>query len=129
MPGADEFFSVLAGDLEVARAHLDLRTVPLGPWPGVPEPDRPVVRLQLLEVASGYWGRGIGRATVDHLRFLHPGTRLAAVSVQGAAGFWEALGWDRFEHRDGRGRLPLYLAPDSPSAPLARPASQVRGRG
>jgi hypothetical protein len=84
----------------------ELRTHPLRPDMGAA-----VVRVQLIEVAVGERGRGLGRSVVQRLAARHAGARLAAVSVPESAGFWAGLGWRRFEHgRDG-GRLPLYVAP------------------
>lgn len=109
-PEDDEFYSVVAEGVEVARAHLDLRQMSLASWPGASELG-PTVRLQLIEVAAGLRGRGLGRAVVARLRERHAAARLIAVSVRESSGFWEALGWNRFEHQTNRGRLALYVAP------------------
>jgi GNAT superfamily N-acetyltransferase len=107
----DEFYAVSVDGTEVARVHFDRRPMDLSPWPGAPGMGAAVVRVQLIEVAAGERGRGLGRAVVERLAARHAGARLVAVSVPEAAGFWTALGWQRFEHGRDRGRLPLYVAP------------------
>jgi GNAT superfamily N-acetyltransferase len=109
-PDADEFYAVGPTSAELARVHLDLRPMDLSPWPDAPAA-APMVRVQLVEVAAGERGRGLGRAIMRRVAARHAGARLVAVALPESAGFWAALGWRRFEHRAEGGRLPLYVAP------------------
>lgn len=108
-PDADEFYAIGPTGAEAARVHLDSRPMNLDAWRDVPDLDR-TVRVQLIEVAAGERGRGLGRAVVQRLAARHAGARLVAVSVPEAAGFWAALGWRRYEHRVDGDRVPLYIA-------------------
>ena len=56
---------------------------------------------QFIEVAIAARGRGGGTRVVRGLAERHPGRRLLAYS-EGADGFWASLGWERFDHPEGR---------------------------
>lgn len=108
---ADRFFEIHAGSGEVARLHLDSRTAFTAAWRGAPALRPQDVRIQMVEVAREARGRGIGRAIVDAVQDRHPHSRLVAVSVREAEGFWSSLGWDRFEHTEDRFYQRLFVGP------------------
>lgn len=101
---------MVTGGVESARIHLDRRPMTFRDWLGVPDLGL-VQRVQLIEVAADIRGRGLGRAIVRSLQARQPDMQLVALSVPEASGFWETLGWSRFEHVTDGDRMPLYIAP------------------
>ncbi len=82
---------------------------------GVPSFGRDMLKIQLLEVAVDRRREGLGTRVVRSLGDVFPGLRFEAFS-EGADEFWLSLGWDRFEHRDGRHQS-LFIEPAATSPP------------
>lgn len=110
--GDMEFLSFRIADSEVARARISLNKQPGSDY-GVPWLASGYAELERLEVASRYRQprTGIGTRAIQAVIDRHRDVGLLAYS-EGADGFWDTLGWHRFEHPDGMpsGR-PLYVRP------------------
>jgi ribosomal protein S18 acetylase RimI-like enzyme len=96
------FVQVLEVGVEVARVELD-EDVGIEHYNDVPVIGAERLEIQFIEVAVSARGRGIGTRVVRGLMGRHPERRLLAYS-EGADRFWASLGWDRFDHSDGRHR-------------------------
>lgn len=111
-PNHDEYYTIRAGEVELARLHLNRRTAFVSEWTAVPDLGGSPLRIQLIEVAADARGQGLGAAIVRRVAEQHPQSRLLALSHRDATGFWDSLpGWVRCDHAiDGR-RQPLYVGP------------------
>jgi hypothetical protein len=108
----DEYYTICADGLELARLHLNRRTGFVSDWNAVPDLGASPLRIQLIEVAADSRGHGLGTAIVGKVQVQYPHSRLIALSRKDATGFWDSLhGWARHDHvTDGR-RQPLYVGP------------------
>lgn len=106
---ADSFYSFLRGETEVARMLL---VDPAGPIEGyeIPPDLQDAVHIDFIEVAGGYRGQGLGSRAVELVQQIFPGRTFVALAG-GNEGFWESLGWNRYEHRQGAARPPLCVSP------------------
>jgi len=103
------FVQVLEDDVEVARVEL-VEDGGVNPTHvGVPVIGDERLMIHLIEVATTVRRRGIGTQVVLGLAERHPARRLYAYS-EGADGFWDSLGWDRFTDPAKRSRS-LYIKP------------------
>lgn len=105
-----EFYGVEANGVEVARVQLVEAVYP-EEYIGVPRFGPEMLKIQLLEVAADRRREGLGTQVVQGLCDVFLGRRFVAFS-EGADEFWEAVGWDRFEHPDGRSQS-LFIQPTS----------------
>lgn len=105
---SSDFCGVEIGGVEVARIQLVEAVYP-EEYVGVPSFGRDMLKIQLLEVAVDRRREGIGTRVVHALGHGFPGRRFEAFS-EGADEFWMSLGWERFEHPDGRHQL-LFIEP------------------
>lgn len=121
-PDADRFYEIHAGTEAVARLHLDWRTDSSVNWSGAPPLGAKALRIQMIEVAASLRGCGLGRAIVYEIQARHPDSRLIAMSVREAEGFWSSLAWKRFEHAQDRYYQRLFVGP---AGNLARGAASV----
>ena len=94
------YVQVLEAGIEVARVELD-EEVGIEHYAAVPAIGAERLEIQFIEVAMAARGRGVGTRVVRGLAERHPGRRLLAYS-EGADGFWASLGWERFDHPEGR---------------------------
>lgn len=76
----------------------------------VPEDLADAVDIDFIEVAGGYRGQGFGSRAVELVQQLFPGRAFVALPG-GNEGFWESLGWHRYEHRQGAAHPPLFVSP------------------
>ena len=84
----------------MGRIELD-EEVGIEHYAAVPEIGAERLEIQFIEVAIAARGRGVGTQVVRGLGERHPGRRLLAYS-EGADGFWASLGWEQFDHPEGR---------------------------
>ncbi|WP_461165331.1 hypothetical protein [Arthrobacter sp. R4-81] len=105
---ADSFYSFLRAGTEVARMLL---VDPAGPIDGydVPQDLADAIHIDFIEVAGGYRGQGFGSRAVELVQQLFPGRTFVALPG-GNEGFWESLGWLRYEHRQGGAHPPLFVS-------------------
>jgi hypothetical protein len=59
------------------------------------------LEIQFIEETVAARGRRVGTRAVHGLAERHPDRRLLAYR-EGAEGFWASLGWERFDHPEGR---------------------------
>jgi hypothetical protein len=98
------FVQVLENGMEVARVQLDDRGGIHPDYAGVPEIGDERLEIQFIEVATFARRRKVATRIVHGLAERHPHRRLIAYS-EGADEFWSSLvGWERFDHPDGRHR-------------------------
>lgn len=103
-----KFFGVAVDGVEVARVELVEAVYPVD-YVGVPAFGWEMLKIQLLEVAVDRRGEGLGTRVVSGLCEVFPDRRFLAFS-EGADEFWDSVGWDRFEHPDGRHQS-LFVQP------------------
>jgi hypothetical protein len=105
------FVQVLEDGVEVARVQLDDRGGANPTYTNVPDVGpEPWLKIQFIEVATSARRRKIGTRVVEGLMERHPDRRLLAYS-EGADCFWSSVvGWERFDHADGR-HQPLFIQP------------------
>lgn len=105
---ADSFYSFSRAGEEVARMLL---VDPAGPIDGydVPPDLEDAVHIDFIEVADGYRGQGLGSRAVELVQQLFPGRTFVALPG-GNEGFWESLGWQRYEHSQGAPHPPLFVS-------------------
>lgn len=106
---ADSFYSFLREGAEVARMLLVDPAETIVDY-DVPQDLADAVDIDFIEVASGYRGQGLGFRAVELVQQLFPGRTLVALPG-GNEGFWESLGWQRYEHRQGAAHPPLFVSP------------------
>ena len=95
----------------LAFRAVALMTVVQPTYANVPVIGTERLEIQLIEVAAGVRGRGIGTCVVHGLAQMHPDRRLIAYS-EDADTFWDSLGWDRFDHPEGpKFHRPLFVQP------------------
>ncbi len=103
------FVQILDDGVEVARVELDDPGGINPNYRNVPKLASPCLEIQFIEVSTGARRRRIGTRTVHALAQRHGDRRLMAYSEE-ADEFWDSLGWDRFDHPDGRHRA-LFIQP------------------
>jgi hypothetical protein len=103
--------------VEVARVEMDEKAMDTSYWPGAPRLGTELLEIQLLEVSQRCRRRRVGTEVVRLLEQRHPDRRLVALS-EDADEFWSAVGWQGYEHSDGRSR-PLFVQPEMPGGPAA----------
>lgn len=103
------FVQILQDGVEVARVELDDPGGINPTYRDVPKLASPCLEIQFIEVSTGARRRHIGTRTVHALAQRHGDRRLLAYSEE-ADEFWDSLGWDRFDHPDGRHRA-LFIQP------------------
>lgn len=103
-----QFYGVALGGVEVARIQLLPAPFP-EEYSGVPPFGWEMLKLHLLEVRADRRCEGLGTRVVEGLREAFPDRRFLAFSE--ADGFWDSVGWDRFEHPDGRSQS-LFIQPE-----------------
>lgn len=96
--------------VEVARVQLD-HDFRGSKHVGAPKLGDRAMEIQFIEVAESHRRQRVGAEVVRLLVEGYPDNRLLAMS-EDADEFWAALGWDRYDHRDGPHRYrPLFVAP------------------
>ncbi|MCR2817085.1 hypothetical protein [Microbacterium jiangjiandongii] len=93
-----EYFSVVRGNTEVARAEVDPNSTDVGSYVGLTVPGV-VVKIEFFEVRRRFRGDGIGRDAVAAIAAQYEGAWLTVVSSD-AGGFWEAIGWTEARYGD-----------------------------
>ncbi|BBX13050.1 hypothetical protein MNVM_21310 [Mycobacterium novum] len=76
----------------------------------LPRVGRSLMPLRQVHRGTAARRRKIGTQVVQALSVRNPDRRLLAYS-EGADEFWASLGWDRFDHPDGRHRA-LFIQPE-----------------
>jgi hypothetical protein len=104
------FVQVLEAGVEVARVQLDEIGGINPDYLNVPAIGDEQLEIQFIEVATAVRRRKIGPQAVQALSVRNPDRRLLAYS-EGADEFWASLGWDRFDHSEGRHRA-LFIQPE-----------------
>ena len=103
--------AVFLDGTEVARVELD-HHFRGSRHAGAPRLGDLALEIQFIEVAASHRRRGIGSEVVRLLVERYPHRRLLAMS-EDADGFWESLGWGRYDHRQGpQWYRPLFVAPE-----------------
>lgn len=111
MTDEPHFVQAKLGGVEVARVELD-HDFRGSKHVGAPRLGASALEIQFLEVAKSHRRQGIGEAVLRELVQSYPDRRLLALS-EDADEFWGALGWIRFDHRDGPLQYrPLFIAPE-----------------
>lgn len=112
VPGL-RYFSVLDGDVEVARVALDERPNVLGYGAFTSR----TLEIERIEVRHELCGQGYGRRIVRQAGEHYPGWCLVARSADWSEWFWqEKLGWERREFEGTDRRPPLYVQPSPRTA-------------
>lgn len=103
-------WSVLQGDVEVARIQLD-EEVQYDHYADVPDLGSEVMEVDFFEVSGQFRRAGLGSRSMDLVSQHFRNRRLLAFSEE-ADGFWATLGWSRYDHREGfPAYRPLFVAP------------------
>jgi GNAT superfamily N-acetyltransferase len=108
--GEPWFVQALKDGVEVARVELDDPGGINPTYANVPAIGPERLEIQFIEVATRVRSRGIGSQVVLALAERHRDRRLFAYS-EGADGFWTSVGWERFDHPDGRHRALFIQTP------------------
>jgi hypothetical protein len=103
------YVQVLVDGLEVARIELDDDGGINPAYANVPAIGSERLEIQFIEVATAARDLSVGTRVVHGLMERHPDRRLMAYSEE-ADRFWASLGWERFDHPDGRHRA-LFIQP------------------
>lgn len=105
--GGIEYFSFTIDGEEVGRAQ-----VLLGKSPGsmylVPRVAGRYVEIAFFEVSLFHQKRDLGTRAIEALVSRYPDFGVLAYSEE-ADGFWDSLGWTRYEHSTSDRSRPLYV--------------------
>ncbi|HEX9229522.1 MAG TPA: hypothetical protein VF885_23240 [Arthrobacter sp.] len=97
---------VLCG-YEIARALVVDDRQPVSEAYGVPFSTQDFLEISFFETAQSVRRRGVGTKVVQMIR-QELGDRPMIAFSEDADPFWASLGWERFEHENGRNR-PLFI--------------------
>ncbi|QTE28563.1 hypothetical protein [Pengzhenrongella sicca] len=101
----DEYYSVFEGAVEVVRLHLEHHWQTF--YVGVPaHVRRDGLQIQFIETAADQRRRRHALRAVEALASAYPDRVLIAYSE--CDEFWQALGWDQYQHEDADESPQLY---------------------